>query len=399
MIYLIVFTYLFILSISFDFLKVKGPKKFFYYLSMIILILIAGFRWKVGGDTLTYQSKFDDYIYPIYEFNKINFLKINWEPGIVILMSLSKTIVSEFWFFQLIHAIFVNVIFFKFFKKYSYFKFTSVLLYSFFLYFYFNMEIMREILSICIFINFMYPLLEQKKYKKYYFINLFLLLIHTSSLILFFFPLLCQLKEINKKNIVLFLLLGVLLYMSLNQFGSILFSFDTFGDFSNKVDGYSKYSFNIVGIIYNALAFLIFPFLLIKFSERYYNHSVFNNLYFVYFFIIFLYIFYSGFGRFINYLSPFMLVYFSNVVYLLWKLKKFNKVRSVLIIIILFLPIFHKSRYYLTDTSMYAKDTRKYYLWFPYSSIFNKEDYFKDRFKIYSGNMNDLYYNNNNSKK
>nr|WP_292012180.1 EpsG family protein [Chryseobacterium sp.] len=162
MIYLLVFIYLLLLSISFDFFRVKGPKTFFYYLSMIILILIAGLRWKVGGDSMIYQLRFETLIYPIDQFSKINFLEIGWEPGYVLLNSIAKSIVPEFWFFQTIHAIFVNVIIFQFFKRYTPYYFTAVLFYSFFYYFYFNMEILREIIPVCIFAGFMYPAMEKK---------------------------------------------------------------------------------------------------------------------------------------------------------------------------------------------------------------------------------------------
>jgi len=372
--YLLVFIFLLLLSVFFDFLQVKGPKKFFYYLSMIILILIAGLRWKVGGDSITYQSRFETLIYPIDQFFNIRFLEIGWEPGYILINSIAKSIVSEFWFFQLIHASFVNIIIFRFFKRYTPYYFTAVLFYSFFYYFYFNMEILREIIPVCIFAGFMYPAMEKKEYKKYYIINIILLLFHNSSVILLLIPFLSKLR-LNRKGIGILIISGFAI-MSVFTFFPTLGSFIAITEtMSTKFSAYSRYSLSINGMIYNFLIFALFPYCLVYLNKRYFKVVPFESLIFPYFFIISIYIPYSGFGRLINYFGLFMVVFLVNTLYLAMNVRRFDKARFLVISMLVIGPILYKYQFYSADTSKYYKDTIKGNLWYPYSSVFEKTEY------------------------
>lgn len=397
MIYLIVFIYLLILSISFDFLKAKGPKSFFYYLSMIILILVAGLRWKVGGDSLEYQEVFDKSIYPIQQFGQINFIKLGWEPGYILLNSLCKTIVPEFWFFQLVHATFVQIILFQFFKQYTPFYFTAVLFYSVFYYFYFNMEILREIIPICIFVKYMFPALSEDKYRKYYLLNILMIFFHNSAIILLLFPFLSKFK-LNKKGIII---LGVCVLVTTSVFTlfpNIVGIFSFTEGLSSKFVKYSKYSLSINGMIYNFIIFVAFPYYIISLNKKYYNKLDFEKLIFPYFFIISIYIAYSGFGRFINYFGLFMLVFFVNTLYLVMHVKIFREVKLILIVLLSLGPLYYKYQYYVISYDYIVKDTNKFNMYFPYSSIFNKDYYYKYRGKIHTRSMSDSYNNANKRK-
>jgi len=397
MIYLIVFIYLLILSISFDFLKVKGPKNFFYYLSMIILVLIAGFRWKVGGDSLAYQERFDSLIYPIYQLGKINFIKIGWDPGYVLLNSLCKTIIPEFWFFQLVHAAFVNIIVFQFFKRYTQFYFTALLFYSVMYYFYFNMEILREIIPICIFARFMFPALNEENYKKYYILNIIMIFFHNSSVILLLFPLLSKFK-LNKKGLIILGVAVVVATTLFSLFPSIVNIFAITDGLSSKFIKYSKYSLSVNGMIYNFIIFALIPYYIIKLNEKYYDKLDFEKLIFPYFFIVSVYIAYSGFGRFINYFGLFMLVFFVNTMYLVMNVGVFKKMRLVLIFLLALGPLYYKYQYYSISYDYIIRETNKFNMYYPYSSIFNKEDYYRYRAIIHARSMSDSYNNSNKGK-
>lgn len=398
MIYLIIFIYLLILSLVFDFFKVKGPKNFFYYSSMIILILVAGLRWKVGGDSLGYQERFEKLIYPIYQFGNIDFIKVGWEPGYVLINSICKTIVPEFWFFQLVQATFVQIILFQFFKRYTPFYFTAVLFYSVIYYFYFNMEILREIFTICIFVRFMFPALAKENYKKYYLLNIFLIFFHNSAIILLLFPFLSKFS-LNKKGIIVLVILMFLITTVFSIFPNIINVFAFTEGLSSKFVKYSRYSLSINGMIYNIIIFAVIPYYLIKLNEKYYNKLDFEKLIFPYFFIISIYIAYSGFGRFINYFGLFMLVFFANTLYLIMHVKVFKEIRVPLILLLSFGTLYYKYQYYSISYDYIVNDTSKFNMYYPYSSIFNKEDYYRFRATIYSRSMSDSYNNSTKNKK
>jgi hypothetical protein len=397
MIYLIVFIYLLILSISFDFLKAKGPKSFFYYLSMIILILVAGLRWKVGGDSLVYQDRFEKFIYPIYEFGNINFLKVGWEVGYVFFNSLCKTIVPEFWFFQLVHATFVQIILFQFFKRYTQYYFTAILFYSVLYYFYFNMEILREIIPICIFVRFMFPALAEEKYIKYYLLNVLSIFFHNSAIILLLVPFLSQFT-LNKKGMIILGICVLNFTTIFSLFPNIVSVFTFTEGLSSKFVKYSKYSLSVNGMIYNFMLFAAFPYYIFRLNKKYYDKLDFEKLIFPYFFVVSIYIAYSGFGRFINYFGLFMLVFFVNTLYLVMHTRVFREIRLISIILLSFGPLYYKYQYYATDTSRYYKNTTKFNLWYPYSNVFDKREY-NYRKIIFNESMNDSYNNINKNRK
>lgn len=355
----------------YDKFKVKNSKIAYNFL-LIAFILIAGLRWKVGGDTLVYQNKFENNIVTIFNLNYENIWDSGFEPGIVILMSLCKTIFNEFWFFQFVHATIVNVILFKFFKKYTVYKFTAVFVYSFFYFFYFNTEILREVLAICIFI-YMYPLLENKKYKKYYLLNIIALFFHTSAIILLIIPIFSKIK-FNKKGIYYLTGLFVILSLMFTIFPNVTRLFLFTDRLAAKYDVYVDYSFSLIGMIYNFIMFAFLPYIVISFNRKNGKINQFENLFFSYFLIISVYLSFSGAGRFINYFGPFMLVYYVNTFYNLSNSKKYKSLTPILGSILLIIPFGYKSIYYSFSYDKHIKGAKKIHMYYPYTDIVTKDD-------------------------
>ena len=61
MIYFIALLILVIPVFRFDLMKIEGNRKLWLVLEYIILVAIAAFRYRVGGDTLIYMDLFEDY--------------------------------------------------------------------------------------------------------------------------------------------------------------------------------------------------------------------------------------------------------------------------------------------------------------------------------------------------
>ena len=117
MIYFVILILLIVLTLIFDFRKTKIKDNGIYYFVLFIFVLISGLRWKVGGDTLAYHSGFES-IPPLNGLAKyIARSSYTWEPLFTLSLSLVKTFTKEFWVFQLIHAIFINTVIFRFIKK------------------------------------------------------------------------------------------------------------------------------------------------------------------------------------------------------------------------------------------------------------------------------------------
>ena len=88
-----------------------------YKFSCIVLICLAAFRNKLGGDTYTYMNSF--YYAPTFHDLSFQYLLVsNFAPLWNILCASIKAIGGNFYLLQTVHAVVINVAFFYFFKKF-----------------------------------------------------------------------------------------------------------------------------------------------------------------------------------------------------------------------------------------------------------------------------------------
>lgn len=382
MIYILIFLFLLLSSLIFDFRKVKIKDDGFYNLWLLILILFSGLRWKVGGDNITYHYGFES-TPPLEGLAKyVARSSYTWEPLFTLSLSLVKTFTKEFWVFQIIHAIFINTVIFRFIKKNCEYKFFALVLYFFMYFVYFNMEILRESIAVAIFL-IMYPLLEKKNLKKYYLLNIIAILFHYSSIILLVFPLLHKIK-FNTKSVILLISIVSLLSVIFLFVPEAIQAFMFTDALSEKFTFYSGISANINGMIFNTLLFIIFPIYIIKLNKK--NEAQkFENLTFAYFLFATIFVLISGFGRFINYFVIFMIVYFTNMLSNLHKIYRLNLMKFGFVVISLSVIFYYKGSYYLQSYDHLIKGKRKYNLYYPYYSIFDPvEDVDREKLYIYS---------------
>lgn len=164
-------------------------RKSILILLCIYVILIFGFRYKVGIDTISYM---DAYRYTP-SLDHFFTAKTRYEPGFFFVCCLCRTFNFEFWTVQMIMATITNVCVFIFLNRYCRNVFIGIIFYFLILALYFNAEIMRESAAVGIFlINFRN--LERKNWKRYYLISILSVLFHYSAIIIFFFPFVRWLK-------------------------------------------------------------------------------------------------------------------------------------------------------------------------------------------------------------
>lgn len=368
MLYLIVFLSLLFHAYIYDFRKYKSSSDLVYRIYLVIFILIAGLRYKVGGDTFNYMVHFESI--PTLNNLTVDWIKLSvWNPFWILLSSISKTINSEFYCFQLIHATIVNVIIFKSIRKYVNFRFFAILLYFITFYVYFNMEILRESLSICLFL-IGFDSYVNKRYLKFSLIALCAVMFHSSAVILILLPIFTRLK-FNFLSAIISLFILIILFI-FKDYIMVLFLSDTS---ISKVDNYSLIISNINGIITNLLTLIVVPYLIIVLYRKLTTNPLFKELYIFYFFIATLVVFIPGFTRFLNYFTPFSLLIFTDLIYRIWVSKKYKQIRSSFVLCLTLIVITPKFIYFIADTSAYYPNTRKYNYWYPYSSIFEKDEF------------------------
>ncbi len=187
MIYFLFFFVFLILAYSFDFRKSSKNRDLYYKLECFALILLWGLRYRVGGDSLTYEEEFMDYP-TLFEIIRGGIHDLPFQPLWYFFNGIIKSIIPSFVFFQVVHAIIVNVVVFSSIKQYSKAPFTAALFYFVFISYNMNTEILREALSVCLFL-IAFKSLNDNKLVKYYFLATIAFLFHQSAVFLFVLPL------------------------------------------------------------------------------------------------------------------------------------------------------------------------------------------------------------------
>ncbi|MEN5380484.1 EpsG family protein [Sphingobacterium kitahiroshimense] len=393
MIYFLVLSLLMIAAFFYDYLYIKnGFRNLTYGFFLIIFIIVSGFRYKVGGDSIGYLRAFENDVPTLHNINFEFLFNYKWEPFFNLLMSISKTVSSDFSLFQIIHAIIVNVLLFSFFKKYTKNIFTTLIIYAFFSYLYLNTEILRESLAIAIF-TLMYPEFENKSWKKYYIWAFIACGFHTSAFITLLFPLFRNILFTKKALYYLGLIFSVFFILN------VMIPFDRLigllgQGIAVKLEYYSNVKMNINGTIFKFFFFVICPSVLVYYKPKlsFATTYSFSNILFLYFLLALIYVVISGFGRFLNYFLPVMSIYYADVIIGLIKKREVRAISIFTVPLVVLLAFGYKIRYYLESTSNIYQNTTKFSMYYPYTSVFipgNPE--FREI--LYDQGLRESYYN------
>ena len=392
------FPYVYILVLAFssfiltDIFKYKSLNNILVFGIFVSFVLIAGFRYRVGGDSLAYYDLYDNFP-SIDKLSSLALFERGYGPFWYLLCAIAKLISPDFFVLQFLEAVVINSSVIHIFYKYSKNICSCLLIYTIFYFIYFNMEIMREALAVSIFLWNIDNLIK-KRYLKYYFGCFIAIGFHLSAVITLLIPLLLlffyKIKSFEFIIFFVFCLFILLLYLIKNRF-------DIFGFLPPflKIKIHSagtKGFFNLKGTINNMLPF--FSFYLPFFIFNRVNKE--NKQKTVMFSCFLLFLFLGGinysFSRFSNYFIVFAITYFVNNTVALSKasVKHNFSIVSFLLCLILFsfnILTLHLIFYYSRDTSDRSMNTRMYQLWVPYESIFSETRHV-DREKIFYNALN-----------
>ena len=165
---------------------------------LLILTVVSGTRLVGGLDFLTYEGHyhylptFPDVLNPALRNN-------NYEIGYTYIASFLKTLGESFYGFCLIHAAFFYFCLYKGVKRYTNHFGIVILVFLYKLFFYNTMISMRQSITVACFL-LMVPLIEEKKYIKYYICAFLVATIHNGAyLLLLLYPLVYI--ALNKKRL------------------------------------------------------------------------------------------------------------------------------------------------------------------------------------------------------
>lgn len=370
MIYFVLLALFLMCTFNFDVVNNNVGKRGLYVILCLLLICLAGFRYRVGGDTLNYMFR-HNFIPDLFSINLFDEIEgVRGEIGWRLLSSFAKALGDDFYWMQFIQSIIVNVSVFIFFKRYSTHYFTCVLLYYITFYFYLNFEILRESIAISIFLIFGVKYLLSNRFVAYSFTIIIMMLFHTSAVFLFVMPLLLKFSSKNYNYFIICTItyiMGLIISPFFYDFlrGGVPFSF-----FANQFDAYLEYNYNIFGQIQAYLLYIVLPLLIYKYTKKTSNN--FAVFLIVYALIGSLTALFTIFFRFINYFTAILIVQLTAMFIVLLKNKndRLSLQHGFFFILIIF--IFNNIRLFtIVDET---KNIRWYSRWYPYYNTFEQRE-------------------------
>lgn len=252
-------------------------RKMLYWCVCIYLIFLFGLRYQIGWDTRNYSDLYN--FFPSFRDHYIVIDKTFdvMQPGFKLLWLLTRTVTTEFWFFQLVQCTFVNIVVMWFLQKHTDKIYTVLLFYLLCFSWYYCTEIMRESISISIFL-LSYNSLVKRHWIKYYIGVFFAIMFHISAVLLIFVPILVIYPiSINRKFfiisglcVIVFLILhsnliSIISSLSGNAFAYKLLHYTT---------QYAKGDLTINWMIFRILTYVILPLITVLIYKYYFKEKI-----------------------------------------------------------------------------------------------------------------------------
>lgn len=391
MAYLIIFLLLLILSYRYDYCRISRGENFWFYAVLVIFILLAGLRYRVGGDTINYIGYYES-TPPITQLKSSDFIDSRFAPGYILISSIGKLFSRDFTIIQILHSAFVNIIFFRFIRLNCKNIFFALLLFFCFQYALLLFEQIRESFAVAIFI-LAWPTFRDGKWWLWYLASVCAFLFHVSAVMMFFLPLF-TLPGIRKLFVfgtrtwivcILILVVGIAINVSLFKYIQLLALTESIAE---RAQTYSKDElsgslFNFGGLISIFFRNIFYPLLAMyflqqnkKMAEGSYNLS-FKKQEFMALMSVYVSIFTIAVAiasRYNNYFFIFAIAMISDWIF--GNIRVLGKTLRLqyLYWLMLFIPMFGFQFYSVYLGNVTANGTIKTYsMYYPYYSILNEQ--------------------------
>lgn len=369
MIYLFIAVFLLFLSFHYDVNRNIGGKERCYQLVFIILVCLAGLRYRIGIDSLNYNYSFYHETENI--FNVFGTLSITEYPLWKLLNSIVYTIGGRFYMIQFIESAFVNFLVFAYIKKHSNYIFTCVFLYFIWIYPENNFEEMKQAFAVAISLYANDYMLE-KKYLRGILLFTIACLFHFAAIIVALSSLLTFLK-LDFKGILFLVAAFVVGGFIQNYYQDYLILFTSDEFLHDKLGNYfESEQFGIVSgknVNYFIFRFLplIFPLIAYKYLKGYGKNKELIRL--EPFLVLAMLYFILGtrlviMYRYNNFYTIYFILFISQayVDYIRYDRKKY--------VVLIAIPLFV---FYIWTTYVgYNGESDRYKKFYPYSSIIEK---------------------------
>ena len=397
MIYLIIIITLLVLSYKYDYLQKTDGKNLWFWVIMIVLICVAGFRYRLGQDTTVYIKYFEN-LHPINELTQKDINDSRFSPGFIILCSFFRIFGPDFTLFQLFHSAFVTSVFLIFMRNKTQHLFFAILLFFFYLYFNLLFQQLRESIAASIFL-LAWPSFVNRKWIIWYVACFVALLFHVSSIFMFLLPVIYlpgikMLFVFGKRTFII--TIAILIGGFIIQ--SVFFKYIELIAFTESMmerattysqSDLSTAGFSVTGWIGRCVQWFVFPLIALYFLYRSRNQGQQNSndlkmvekMAIMSIYVSALAISIPILGRYNNYFYVFSILILSDWIYSIFYIANRKLRLHYLYWLFLFTPMLGMQLYnnFIRPVNK-AGNIYTYRVYYPYSSYFDQtKDYERER--------------------
>lgn len=362
---------LFVILLIFSFFEFFGKSNKVIEKSLFILLLLfVTLRYGQGSDYFNY----------IYLFNHS---ASNFDNALlnndfsIITQEISFTALSYIWL-KILHftpesltaifSFFSFLLVWLFIKKYSLKPITSLLFFYCTFYLIYPFSAIRQSICISIFIFYLIPHLQNRRYLKYYLLSILLFSIHYSSIILFVIPIVNLIK--NYKASQVYFISGIAFVIGLLFYQFLFTFFSAIDVIAGKISVYTE----VEKFDFTSLILRITMFIPILHTSKIFERNSFRDLFLkIYILGFLLYLLFMGsslissrINVYMRYFEMILLVDF--LVYFFYK--KWNRILSYSFIITIMTVLYIKNINSFLDQGPYYSEVN--FTNYPYVSVFNK---------------------------
>lgn len=342
---------------------------------LILLIGVSTFGYDMGSDAIRYEKEFYTFN-TLLELRTADFRHESRQPGWVIFQSTCRSLVDSYYFMKFIFATFVNTAILLTIRRYTRYVFFGVLFYCLASFLYFNFEILRQAMGIAIFL-LAYPFILRRQWH-WYFLCVFLAYsMHSSAAVLVFVPLL---HTFDKTAIAGILLLCLLVFINsawLGQTITGIMSSDLLED-TSATEYLNRDSYLSFARIRTYLILFVFPLAMLFVFRRENIKIRYQAAITFYAIAVIMAEFVWILLRIQQYVFVFSCIFYVESFIYIAKRLTLNYRRIVAPLLMLLMVYVYVGAYFNKLGNTGHKSYERY---FPYTSIFNKED------APYRGNM------------
>ena len=368
MIYLLIVLLNVFLIYNYDIKGRNVNKDLWYSRLLFIFIALAGFRYRIGSDTV-------GYLYDYYHDNPsiqelVNNFSFDSEILFRGILSLFHSWGFKFYIFQIVHAVFVNVLLFKYFKKHSQYWFTCAFFYFIWMYSFYNTEELRATISVVLYL-YAFEYFFKNKWIKGYLLILIGCFFHRSSYFLLVTPLFIFLKFDWKgcASIIAAFIGGAVIKVTMGDYLDLLaISEDAAGRMESYMQTrYWEQNNNIYSLLVQIVPFILYPISSYLYTKRRNYDSQLAQLEPLFVMGLMCVAAQANvelFYRFVHFYAIIFIIYFSNLAITIVKCnKKKMGLASIVLSLVVFIPLF------VAIGRQKADIWSRYY---PYSSVFER---------------------------